>query len=592
MKLIPLPKTVTPHDGVCDFSKVTLGGLPVGLPAGAVTDLKALVSDEDGGVLLSVTCQEDALSERYTLSVETDAVSIAADGPRGVFYAVQTLKQLLREGTVLPCVTIEDEPDLCYRGLYQDVSRGRIPTLDTLMRLVDRLSEWKMNSLQLYVEHTHRFAEYAGINDDLGFYTDDDIRTLDRYCRERCVELIPSLSSFGHLYYLLQSKPYHHLCEMEQYEPTVHNWHERLLHHTIDPSNPESLSLITSLIAQYEPLFSSKCFNICCDETFDLCKGRNAGGDVASTYVGFVTKLAEFLRARGKTVMMWGDIVMQHPQAFETLPEDIVFLNWCYDMSASGLNAERFREHSRPQIVCPSVHSHKRFMEKIEYSVPNIQKVARLGFENGAVGLLTTNWGDYGHVCFDETMLYGLAFSAAMSWNVYGTNPESFDKAVSSLLYRDESGEVLAILRTLNRCDELFLDSFGYEKALWELTVQYFDNENGTPRDFDRHKADLQKLDLTASRKICLDCAARLQALSKADRLDPVISEAMQLAARGMAVIFGVLDAACHDREYDKVLTEELSVWLADYHALWLKRNQCGEWAAIEEFFTVNIYRR
>ncbi len=589
MDLVPRPKYIRYYEGTTSPSRVCVRELPL-LPSYTEQLLRSF--DRGGDIPLTVRCGDDPAHEGYLLSVSQSEIFIEAKGERGVFYAAQTLKQLFAEKTI-PCVCIEDAPDFTYRGFYQDVSRGRIPTLDTLKVLVDRLSALKMNSLQLYVEHTYRFKEYVGINEDLGFYTDEEILELDRYCRERYVDLVPSLSSFGHLYYLLSSKQYAHLCEIPDYQPTRHQWHERLLHHTIDPENPESLAVITSLISQYLPLFTSRCFNICCDETFDLCKGRNAGGDVAKAYAGFVSKLCTFLKERGKTVMMWSDIVMKHPEVLDDLPDDVIYLNWDYDMNANGLNAPFLEERGRQQIVCPSVHSHKRLLEKLPYAFPNIDKVASLGAAHHAFGVLVTNWGDYGHICTDECMLFGLSYGAAKSWNVAQTSytNRDTDRAILRHVYHTDSQKVKAIIHTLNTCDELFLESFGYEKALWELTVQYFDNEHGTPLDYDRHKADLQKLDLSASRQQCATCAQQLAELMSGGMIDERIGEALTVAARGEMLIFGILDAACHDRPYSEELLSERDAWLADMKALWHRRNKPGEWAAVEEFFTVNIHR-
>jgi len=587
MYLLPMPKNTVYTEGVLRDGAWALYAESV--PTWVMAAYAPLTA-EDGVVPLKVTCGEDAESERYRLAVTPEKITVTADGPKGAFYAAQTLRQLRVQGTV-PCCEMEDEPALRYRGFYQDVSRGRIPTLETLKVLVDRLSECKMNSLQLYVEHTHRFKEYAGIQEELGFYTDEEILELDRYCRERCVELIPSLSSFGHLYVLLQSSSYRHLCEMEAYQPSVHNWHERLIHHTIDPTNPESVSLITSLIEQYLPLFTSPYFNICCDETFDLCKGRNRGGDTAALYASFVSKLARFLQGRGKTVMMWGDIVMQHPEALEMLPEGIVYLNWCYDANGNGLRADVLKEAGVRQIVCPSVHSHKRFLEKLAYSLPNIRNVTEQGLTNGADGVLLTNWGDYGHLCFDEGVLCGLVYGAAVAWNPTGLDDATFEKAVLTLCYHADE-ELLSLVRELNRRDELFLESFGYEKALWELTVQLFDNEYGAPKDYERHKADLRLLDLQEAQTACRRCAERLAAITAEGRVDTRIGEALTLAARGITAVFGVLEAEANDRPLDETLVAELCAWLADYKTLWHRRNKAGEWARVQDFFEHNILKK
>ncbi len=576
ISLLPMPQSIVYEDGVCDLHAVSLKGCTDTVPSFVKEALSTFCGG--GEVSLSVECGEDTTAEAYRLVLKPLCITITAAGYKGVFYALQTLLQLRQNGDTVPCMTIEDKPDYAYRGFYQDVSRGRIPTVETVKHLVDRLSALKYNSLQLYIEHTHRFAEYVGINDDLGYYTDDEIREIDRYCREHCIELVPSLSSFGHLYYLLESAQYRHLCEMPDHIPTQHNWHDRLIHHTIDPTNPESLSLITSLMAQYIPLFTSDRFNICCDETFDLCKGKNAGGDVAATYVAFVSQLVAFLKNHGKTVMMWGDIVMQHPEVLSQLPDGIEYLNWCYDMKGNGLKPELLAEHGKPQIVCPSVHSHKRFVEKIVYNRPNIAAVLEAGKAHDAVGMLNTNWGDYGHVCFDEGMLYGLAYGGAKSWNVSGTD-ETFDDAVCALVYRS-STEVLDILRTLGDCDEIWFEREGYEMALWELTVQMFDRTVGVPENYEYRVSVLRANDLEGKRRAALDCATRLQAME----MDTEIAEVLVLAAQMIAAVFAVLIDVCGGAVTSAV-KEELRTRLANMQELWMARNKRGEWQTIADFF-------
>ena len=77
-----------------------------------------------------------------------------------------------------------------------------------------------------------------------------------------------------------------------------------MAHHTIDATNPESLKLVKSLIDQYLSVYNSDFFNICCDETFDLGKGRNSGKDSGILYIDFVSQIIKYLEGKGKTVML------------------------------------------------------------------------------------------------------------------------------------------------------------------------------------------------------------------------------------------------------------------------------------------------
>ena len=97
--------------------------------------------------------------EGYELEITPAGVRITGSGEAGLLYGVQTLRQILRqEGLVLPCLHLTDRPALATRGLFYDVTRGRIPTMAFLKDLADRCSFYKLNQLHLYIEHTFLFG--------------------------------------------------------------------------------------------------------------------------------------------------------------------------------------------------------------------------------------------------------------------------------------------------------------------------------------------------------------------------------------------------------------------------------------------------
>ena len=69
---------------------------------------------------------------------------------------------------------------------------------------------------------------------------------LDAYCRKRHIELVPSIACFGHLYKVLRTKTYGELCEMPGMEKEPFGFVDRMRHHTLDVSNPESIQLVTN----------------------------------------------------------------------------------------------------------------------------------------------------------------------------------------------------------------------------------------------------------------------------------------------------------------------------------------------------------
>ncbi|MBO4366896.1 MAG: beta-N-acetylhexosaminidase [Clostridia bacterium] len=465
--LIPTPRRVTREPGTCAlnaYTRIVLGASCDNrlFKAAAVlaADLETEIRSKPAVLRILGTPALDGCinivsdggeGEAYTLTVCRGSVTVHGKSDAGAFYGIQTLRQLVKEsGGVLPCVTIEDQPDMAHRGFYQDISRGRVPTVEATKKLIDMLSYYKENSLQFYIEHTYPFDEYAGIAKAVNCVTAEDIVELDDYCYDHFIDFVPSLSTFGHLYRLLEDPRWHEYCELDTYEPFANPWHNAMAHHTIDSSNPGSIGIIKSMIDQYVPLFRSAYFNICCDETFDLGKGRNTGKDSGKLYLEFTGKIIEHVKSLGKTVMMWGDIVLNHPDVLENLPKDVIMLNWSYAPEPNTQNAVRFRKAGYRQILCPGTSCWNNWSEHIGVAERNIVAMIKSGHDNGALGSLNTAWGDYGHTASINTTLYGIVLAAAYSWNKHEkVMCEAFDRRVSAMVYGDPSGRAVTLLRTL-----------------------------------------------------------------------------------------------------------------------------------------------
>ncbi len=136
------------------------------------------------GLILSVTPNSVQHPEGYNLTITSDAIHIVANQPAGAFYGVQTLIQLLQQyGANLPILRVNDWPDFPNRGVMLDISRDKVPTMETLYGLVDMLASWKINQLQLYTEHTFAYRNHATVWADASPMTGEQILELDAYCR-------------------------------------------------------------------------------------------------------------------------------------------------------------------------------------------------------------------------------------------------------------------------------------------------------------------------------------------------------------------------------------------------------------------------
>ncbi|MBW8863325.1 MAG: family 20 glycosylhydrolase, partial [Verrucomicrobia bacterium] len=214
-------------------------------------------------------------SEGYALTISKKGAEISFRETSGLRAASATLRQLLLEyGRHLPCLRIRDWPDFTRRGVMLDISRGRVPKLETLLDLAEKLSDLKINELQLYTEHTFAYRKYKSIWQSWGALTGKEIQALDARCRELGIDLVPNQNSFGHLRYFLADPRLKKLGELSRpYEAETGDFLRRPT--TLAPNHPGTLPFIRGLYDELLPNFSSKYFNIGGDETWDLGKGQS-----------------------------------------------------------------------------------------------------------------------------------------------------------------------------------------------------------------------------------------------------------------------------------------------------------------------------
>lgn len=463
--ILPAPKELTEHEGHFCFNNCDIylaDGLDLRVVRAALK-LKKYLEDKTGNFHKfsrltnerenSICISKNTVlpKEGYRIEITEKSISIYGGGDAGCFYGIGTLIQIMDNSkNTISAMTVNDCPDMEYRGFYHDATRGRVPSVKGIKEMIDNIARFKMNSLQLYVEHSFNFDEFrSSIRTEDDYLTAEDILEIDRYCYDNFIDFIPSLSTFGHLYELLMKKEYTHLCELENYKPTSHFWLERMKHHTIDASNPQSFEVVSSLIDQYLPLFRSKYFNICCDETFDLCRGKNLGKESAELYIDFVSKIAAHVTGAGKTVMMWGDIVLNYPHLLSRIPEGTIILNYDYGKNPNISQIERVSLTGNRQIVCPGTSSWSSLIEYIDISVLNILQMVLAGKKAGAIGMLNTNWGDFGHPCNPECSLYGAVFGASVSWNVKTQADDDFNKSISKLVYESDT-DIVPVIKELS----------------------------------------------------------------------------------------------------------------------------------------------
>lgn len=512
--------------------------------------------------------------EGYGLSITPQRVLLVGKDAAGAFYGAQTLAQLIRqfpEG--LPCLEIRDWPDFPARGVMLDISRDKVPTLETLYGLVDLLAGWKINQLQLYTEHTFAYRAHPEVWAEASPLTGEDILLLDRYCRDRFVELVPNQNSFGHMERWLKLPEYRHLAEAPNGFDFPWGGHSSGPF-SLCPEDPGSLELLRGLYDELLPYFTSGQLNVGCDETFDLGAGRSKQACEARgterVYLDFLLGIYREVKARGRTMQFWGDIILHRPDLIPELPKDTVALEWGYEADHPfAKDGAMFRDAGVPFYVCPGTSSWNTIAGRTDNTIGNIGNAAENGLASGAIGLLNTDWGDNGHLQYLPASYLGFAVGAARSWACAANATLPVAEALCLYAYRDRAGVMGRVAYDLGNVYQACGKLVGNASALFHLLLW----GGQQPDVLDGITAD--GLDAAEA---AIDAAMRPLPSARMERPDAA------LIAEEFANAAAMLRLGCRlgrfamgsETESGMEVGAELRRVIGEHERLWLARNRPG----------------
>lgn len=300
------------------------------------------------------------------------------------------------------------------RAYMLDISRDRVPTMETLRLIVDILARCRYTQLQLYTEHTFAYAGHEIVWEESDPMTCAQVAKLQAYCEMQGIELVPNQNTFGHMERWLKHPGYNSLAKFPK-GGAITPWGTiKQYPTTLDPSNPRSIALVKDLLGQLLPNFHSGLVNIGCDETFEI--------EDPEEYLGFLVQVADLARSHGKRPMFWGDIILKHPEYIARLPKDLIALDWGYEANHPfAREAAAFAQSGLDFYVCPGTSSWRSLAGRVENMRENLMAAEKAGRQFGAKGYLLTDWGDEGHwqplaASLPGIILAGgLAFSGAKS---------------------------------------------------------------------------------------------------------------------------------------------------------------------------------
>jgi N-acetyl-beta-hexosaminidase len=289
-----------------------------------------------GGIALVVDSSISG-SEAYQLEVAADGITIRSGGGAGLFWGVQTLRQLLPAAITgqvsVPGGRIVDEPRLAYRGVMLDVARHFFPVAE-VQRLIDLAAMYKVNHLHLHLSDDQgwriavttwpRLTSYGGATQvgggDGGFYTQDDYRAIVEYAASRFMTVVPEIDLPGHTNAALAS--YAELnCDGEAPPPYTGI---QVGFSALCPGQEVTYRFLDDVFGELAAITPGPYLHIGGDEAQDLS---------AAEYAEVVNRAQEIVAQHGKVAIGWHDIAAAGPAS------STVLQYWATDSSAPAVVA-------------------------------------------------------------------------------------------------------------------------------------------------------------------------------------------------------------------------------------------------------------
>jgi hexosaminidase len=408
---------------------------------------------------------DDLGSQGYVIRATDSGVLVAGPTAQGLFYGVQTLRQLLRPegpgGKTLasPALVLRDWPSMQWRGVSDDISRGPVPTLDYLKMQIRTLAEYKINLLGFNMEHVFDFQTQALVSPKAAALTPAEIKELVEYASQYYITLLPEQQAFGHLHQFLKYEIYSDLTE------TPHG-------HVLTPTNPKTYDFIRQVYGEVVPLFPGPFFHIGSDETFELGLGQTKAlatqQGLGRVYLEHLQKVFEIMQPYHKQLMFWGDIAVKYPELLAILPQDMIAVPWDYDPKPSYENIiTPYTSAGLRVVVAPGAGNWGVIWPDLESAFVNIRNFVRDGQKHQAIGALNTTWNDDGESLVDMAWP-ALVFGAAASWQPSESSIDDFKSSYDWAFYRNEGNTFSGVIENLDRAHTL-LAGVKLDKASHEL---------------------------------------------------------------------------------------------------------------------------
>lgn len=352
--------------------------------------------------------------------------------------------------------------DFEVKGIHLDM-RAQVMTMDAVKEVVRKAAGEGINTLMMEYEATFPFEKHATLCNRYA-YTKQEVKDLVDYCSSLGVDVIPLQNCFGHCEYILRHQRYARLRE-----------NSKEISQVCPTRTKEAERVFREIFAEIAALHPSRYIHIGADETRLLghcrrCADKVSKEGVSRLFVDYVALMCRIVSDLGKTPIIWADMILQHPEALNDLPKDLVILDWNY-----GWKPDKFGD---PKQIAEAGYTlwgasalrsspDNSYITSWEKHLGNLSTFIPYARENGYKGMINTSWSTSGQ--------YGYIHDAA--WEVMDMQPirqvyplKGFDmlqRAFSKAVNSKETFDAEAFVRSYA------LDHFGFGEKGQQVLLDY-----------------------------------------------------------------------------------------------------------------------
>ncbi|HMH34471.1 MAG TPA: glycoside hydrolase family 20 zincin-like fold domain-containing protein [Puia sp.] len=437
----------------------------------------------DGAVQIGQTTDTNRsalLRQAYRIELTTNKIELVANAPQGLFYAVQSLLQLLKfneKKISFPEGSLTDWPDMNLRIIYWDDAH-HLEKMEVLKREIKQASFYKINGFAIKLEGHFQFSSAAPIVEPYALSA-AQFQELTDYAAIHYVQLIPYLDAPAHVSFILKHPEYKDLRAFpnSNYEFSV--------------TNPKTFELLSGMFKELidankgvDYVFLSNDEAYYTGKAADEIDSARALGGNGKLLAHFISRMADTLKQLGRKVIFWGEYPMTVDDIKKLSPHLIdgeYDSTWAAAIKERGIGQLVYTSTQGEEPLFPNYYPlppEKTLHDenaRLSARVPDLEKtIGHAVDEKKSViaGIIVAGWADAG--LHPQTFWLGYATGAALAWNHSGAGADELTERFYTTFYGTKNADIKKVYELMSRQAQFYEDSWEWMDS--DLRTPIFGN--------------------------------------------------------------------------------------------------------------------